>query len=535
MRRTPSEPPELPGFEYVRLLGAGGFSDVFLYEQKLPRRKVAVKVLLSEAVTPLSRKQFADEANVMASLAAHPNIVKIFHADVARDGRPYFVMEYCSGPSLAAQYKSGPMPIDEVLSIGVRLSSAIATAHQVGILHRDIKPANVLSNDYGAPALTDFGISSTSEDITITTTSSRPADAAGSGGTSFGMSVPWAPPEMFGDEPNPDVRSDVFSLSATIFTLLSGHTPFEIPGGSNSQLDLAGRIQRGAVTPVRRSDAPTSLTAVLLKGMEVRPERRYQLATDFARALQSVELELGYRATPIEIPHSRVAKGAALGTEDPADKTRIRAVQTIVAQPRDVRPEHKQVSVAPARSAAHVEAHRVADTPQPADVGLPPLAESTVIRVTAPTVPDARPVQTAPRRRRSPWIAAAIVLALAVTAVVVAIGVRTPEVYVPSETVVGTTPENDLPGGTLVPQVSFDEPELAADGTSVTFRWSNQNPVDGDSFVWRRTDRLGDDQSNPTPDNSVVISRGDAAEEVCLEVWIDRRGTIGELTEQCVP
>ena len=84
---------------------------------------------------------------------------------------------------------------------------------------------------------------------------------------SIGMSVPWSPPEMFEDDPKPDVRSDVFSLAATIYTILAGHTPFEVPGRSNGTLDLIGRIERGAITAIERADLPASLVPVLHKGM----------------------------------------------------------------------------------------------------------------------------------------------------------------------------------------------------------------------------------------------------------------------------
>ena len=114
----------------------------------------------------------------MAQLSAHPFIVTIFHADVSADGRPYFVMEYCSGPSLAERYKREPFAVEDALRTGVRLAGAVATAHAAGILHRDIKPANVLTNDYGWPALTDFGISSNLEGELPVHTVTAPADAS---------------------------------------------------------------------------------------------------------------------------------------------------------------------------------------------------------------------------------------------------------------------------------------------------------------------------------------------------------------------
>ena len=83
MRRAPSSPPELPGYTPLQLLGSGGFADVFLYEQRQPRRKVAVKVLLTEQLGRDTRAQFVAEANLMARLSAHPFIVTIFHADAS--------------------------------------------------------------------------------------------------------------------------------------------------------------------------------------------------------------------------------------------------------------------------------------------------------------------------------------------------------------------------------------------------------------------------------------------------------------------
>ena len=87
--RVPAPPPELRGYTYQRLLGSGGFADVFLYQQHMPRRLVADKVLLSDVVTESVREQFHAEANLMAQVSTHPSIVSIYHADIADDGRPY--------------------------------------------------------------------------------------------------------------------------------------------------------------------------------------------------------------------------------------------------------------------------------------------------------------------------------------------------------------------------------------------------------------------------------------------------------------
>ena len=104
-RREASTPPRLPGYEYLRVLGLGGFADVFLYQQELPRREVAVKVLLAGSLDDEVRSRFQQEANLMAQLSHHPSIVTIYHAAIAADGRPFLVMEYCSRPGLAERYR----------------------------------------------------------------------------------------------------------------------------------------------------------------------------------------------------------------------------------------------------------------------------------------------------------------------------------------------------------------------------------------------------------------------------------------------
>src|SRR5680860_698381 len=159
-RRLPSTPPNLPGFSYLRVLGSGGFADVFLYEQNMPRRQVAVKVLLAAVVNDQVRQLFQAEANVMAQLSSHPSILTVFQAGLSADGRPYLVMEYCSG-GLSQRYRDEPLSVPDALRIGIKIASAVESAHRFGILHRDIKPSNILITAYGHPVLSDFGIAAT--------------------------------------------------------------------------------------------------------------------------------------------------------------------------------------------------------------------------------------------------------------------------------------------------------------------------------------------------------------------------------------
>jgi eukaryotic-like serine/threonine-protein kinase len=296
--------PVIPGFESVKLLGSGGFSDVYLYRQKLPRRRVAVKVLRSESLDRQSRKQFVAEANLMARLSSHPAIATIYTAGVSESDEPYLVMEFCSGGSLGMRFREAPLNIAELLVVGVRVASALEAAHRKGVVHRDVKPANILINDYGAPVLSDFGISIGKDigDETTTVIGNLRTTSTGSAETaSSGFSIPWAPPEVFADDPISDEGSDIFSLGATLFSLAEGRTPFEIPGGNNGMVQLIRRIERGEVNPSTRRDLPKSLHNNISRAMSAKRRDRYPTALAFAQALQSVQRELSLAETSIEL------------------------------------------------------------------------------------------------------------------------------------------------------------------------------------------------------------------------------------------
>ncbi|MEQ1736654.1 MAG: serine/threonine-protein kinase, partial [Rhodoglobus sp.] len=285
-RRLPSQPPTLPGFSHIHVLGSGGFADVFLYEQNMPRRQVAVKVMLSEVVNDQVRQMFQAEANLMAQLSAHPSILTVYQASVSSDGRPYLVMELCSA-ALSQRYRSERLPVPEVLKVAVKIGSAIETAHRSGVLHRDIKPSNILLTAYGHPVLSDFGIAAT-----LSESSDREA---------VGMSIPWSAPEVLMDETAGTIESEVWAFAATVYSLLAGRSPFEIPGDSNKSTDLISRINRAKPQPIDRADVPRSLEQALARAMSRKPENRQGSVLELVHELQGVETELGVPQTPVEV------------------------------------------------------------------------------------------------------------------------------------------------------------------------------------------------------------------------------------------
>lgn len=226
-----ASPPRISGFRYVRPLGSGGFAQVYQYEQDMPRRVVAVKVLDQSAAN--DQAAFEAEADAMARLSSHPSIVSIFEASISSDGRPYLAMEFCP-----ASFRKGtagdPRPLAEVLDGGC-LAGALETAHRAGVLHHDIKPSNVLVATTGRPVLADFGIVSLRGQL--------------QGDASRAMSIPWSAPEVVAEQTTGTVESEVWALGATLYNFAAGRTPF---GWSrdHSQEKLVARIKRAKYTPV---------------------------------------------------------------------------------------------------------------------------------------------------------------------------------------------------------------------------------------------------------------------------------------------
>ncbi len=226
-----------------------------------------MKVLLHEWSSHSQRAAFDAEADLMATLSTHPSIVTMYEADIADDGRPYLAMEYCSRPNLGARYRTERLPVAEALRTAVQIAGAVETAHRAGILHRDIKPANILVTEYGHPALTDFGISSTVDDAA----------------RAEGMSIPWSPPESFA-EPRAAASRRTSGRSPRRRTRCSPGAPRSRCPGSNSSANLISRIEG---SPLPRRAAPTSpprFERVLATAMAKSPASRYPTVLAFARA-----------------------------------------------------------------------------------------------------------------------------------------------------------------------------------------------------------------------------------------------------------
>ncbi|CAN5327462.1 serine/threonine-protein kinase [soil metagenome] len=395
---APRLPPALPGFDYLESLGSGGFADVYLFEQHLPRRPVAIKVLTASELDEKATERFRDEANLMARLSSHPSIVAVYQAGIAGTGEPYLVMEYCAQPGYGQRFRRETLSVEEVLSVGVQIAGAVETAHRAGILHRDIKPANILVTDYRRPALTDFGISATMGQA-------QHVDA---------LSAPWAAPEVLGDEAVPRTSSDIYSLAATVYTLLAGRAPFEVPGGDNSFEALRARARSMPAPPTGRPDAPPSLEAALATALSTSPAARQTSALSLGRAFQQVQQQLGLAVTPIDVPSDPFAQRSF-------EDSRVRPATSALPATAPLPPTSTLPATVPLYPTAPTElvpAAAAEQTPTafaalvtpPPTPGAAPL-ESTVRRETT-----AAPIYIAPLKKKSVWpgIVVDIVLVLAV-------------------------------------------------------------------------------------------------------------------------
>lgn len=284
-KRLPSEPPVLPGFTFIRLLGTGGFSDVFLYEQDLPRREVAVKVMLAKSGDSDVFKMFTTEADALARLSAHPSILSVYSASRAADGRPYLVMEHCP-ESYARVFREYVLSVGEVLDVGIRMAGALESVHRAGLLHRDVKPSNILKTVTSSPVLSDFGVAS--------------ARFFALDESRIAMSIPWSAPEIISESVVGSVASDIWSLGATVYSLLAGRSPFERDGeGANSAEAIQRRIRKAKYTLTGRADVPESIETVLARAMSLRPDSRQSSASVFGEQLQEVQRELGLAVTEL--------------------------------------------------------------------------------------------------------------------------------------------------------------------------------------------------------------------------------------------
>ena len=254
-----------------RVIGRGGMGEIYLAQDAELGRKVVVKVLDERfADREDLRRRFKREALTAARLSGQPHTITIYDVGEFR-GRPFIVMEYLAGGSLAERARSGPVPAPQALDWLGQAAQALDAAHARGVVHRDIKPANLLLNERGELEVADFGIARALDDTTGMTATGTIMGTAG-----------YLPPEQARGEPATPA-SDRYALGVVAYELLTGGRPFE--RGSETA-EAAAHIHEPVPPASERGvGLPRSVDPVFGRALAKSPGTRYESAAEFVHAL----------------------------------------------------------------------------------------------------------------------------------------------------------------------------------------------------------------------------------------------------------
>ncbi len=268
-------PQRIGRYKIIEEIARGGMGAVYLAEDPLIRRKVAVKILAAHMldVDPNFYDRFQQEAETIAALE-HSAVIPIY--DFGHQGDlSYIVMRYMPGGTLEDRLKSGALPLEEVGFILERVGSALAEAHEKGILHRDIKPANILFNGRNEPFLSDFG------------TAKNLQAAKGITGTGVMIgTVEYMSPEQIQGAKTLDGRTDIYALGIVLYFMLTGDLPFK----GDSIISIVMAHLSNPIPSVQA--AIPSLTPpwddIMYKALAKKPEDRYQKVDELVQAVKEL-------------------------------------------------------------------------------------------------------------------------------------------------------------------------------------------------------------------------------------------------------
>ena len=293
-----ADPQRIGRYLIKRPLGRGGMGTVYLAEDPMLKRWVAIKVVTTfDEAREHAMARFRREAEISAQLN-HPNVVTVFDVGMEPDVGPFLAMEYVEGKSLAKHIKDKDLDLETSVRVLIQAMRALRAAHRLGIVHRDVKPENILISENGRAKLMDFGIARTLGQMTLSSerpmfrepSAIDPEDAVVSQGyaqtlalriTSTGDflgSPAYSPPEVLkGSDGTPS--SDRYSFAATTFELLTGRLPHP---GSNLTAILIHTLQYPVAIP---PDMPPKLAAVFRRALTADPDDRYATLLDFIEEL----------------------------------------------------------------------------------------------------------------------------------------------------------------------------------------------------------------------------------------------------------
>lgn len=273
---------KLGPYEIVGPLGAGGMGEVYRARDTRLERTVAIKILpASISADPVAKQRFEREAKTISGLN-HPNICTL-HDVGSQDGVDYLVMECVEGETLAKRLEKGPLPLEQALKYGAQIAEALDKAHRSGIVHRDLKPGNIMLTGSGVKLL-DFGLAKPATVMSGATVSAAPmrSSPVTEEGTIVGTFRYMSPEQVEGKEV--DGRSDIFSLGAVMYEMVTGKRAFE----GKSQYSVASAIleKEPASIATIKPLTPPGLDHAIRRSLAKDPDERWQMARDLALELK---------------------------------------------------------------------------------------------------------------------------------------------------------------------------------------------------------------------------------------------------------
>jgi serine/threonine protein kinase len=283
---------KLGPYEIQSPLGAGGMGEVYRARDIRLDRTVAIKVLASHlSSSPELKQRMEREARAISSLN-HPHICQLYDVG-SQDGNDYLVMEFLEGETLAERLHKGPLPLHEILKIGIDVGAALAVAHRQGIVHRDLKPANIMLAKGGAK-LMDFGLAKAAAggasgvssapllSAARTMTEASPMSPLTTAGSVIGTIQYMSPEQIEGQEA--DARSDLFALGGVFYEMLTGARPFE----GKSQISVASAILEKEPESISKAQplTPPAFEHLVATCLAKNPDDRYQSAQDIVLQLK---------------------------------------------------------------------------------------------------------------------------------------------------------------------------------------------------------------------------------------------------------
>jgi eukaryotic-like serine/threonine-protein kinase len=272
-------------YRVVSLLGAGGMGEVYLAEDTKLGRKAALKILPPQFSADAARqKRFEQEARA-ASALNHPNIITIYGIEET-ENVSFIATEFIEGQTLREKIAEKPLTVNETIEIGLQITSALESAHSVGIIHRDIKPANVMIRRDRIVKVLDFGLAK----LTAGTESSESEKRYQTAPNFVMGTINYMSPEQALGE-KVDARTDIFSLGVVLYEMLSGASPFAKPS-DGATYNATINTNPPSLCEIN-AEVPPVLDAVIKRAIEKKRENRYQTASEFHQDLLALKQNSG--------------------------------------------------------------------------------------------------------------------------------------------------------------------------------------------------------------------------------------------------